>query len=664
MSRSHNVPVVASPRFFTRRKVLMLSVWGGLMAFVPGCGSGGGKGNSSLPIQNPLNPTPSPTPTSTVAPTPLPLGPVATLPMPRSLPTGNLENQINQYSEAIDNLSVVWATPSDSLQSLQTYTGAGRARQATGTVESFFAATYYGYRVARAAQQRLQAAIVALDDAAHLGETVTANNNLAGGDSLHNPQWVAATLEYYYHNLRFMNAITAFYQTAGLRQMGKAVLDSSDYAQMVVGYAFLATHFNDWVTRLAQTVSVTPDPSWYLLTNRQLSVAEIAGEINRLDSIIYVLPLGPAQFPSQTSRSRQVNDIPCFVQAETPHVEGHETFWSLFFGNLRKDPKDIDEIENSKDLLELTISIRDVPNKEFKDVLLDKAKEAVKIVGGAAIDAGAQQFGDFVAKNFGDKVGQAADGFTRITGKVFFYGLEVTAAVYENLRKGDVKGFAKEYFTLTVELATDMQEEIEKVEESRNRRLIEAQDSINRAAQAQQALQTLTLTTIKTPAAVNAKNAECDQLARAGVSKGSITSGSVSGSTVSTSDPAENRKLLCGQADTSRAAALIPRTYANMELAAFNLLLDYANRNPDFLQPQQNGQTLTFFRSDFAMLIRRTPDVAAIQIPAITDAQLLCTSSGYMPIRNVPPLDLSKTDSLPVFNPLNGLSLGVGINVH
>ena len=170
-----------------------------------------------------------------------------------------------------------------------------------------------------------------------------------------------------------------------------------------------------------------------------------------------------------------------------------------------------------------------------------------------------------------------------------------------------------------------------------------------------------------TPALTTPNRAECDQLSRAGVKKLHIDLPAQKGSSVSVTSlsPETARAILSGYPQTTAVSSPPPRTFDNIETAAGTLVNDLGKRNPDTVQATPSGNGLDFYGSDFVGLVRREAGSTGASIPAITNAQLLCTAPGYIPMRSAQPIDLSAPGAtLPSLNPLSTLGTGVNINAH
>jgi hypothetical protein len=164
---------------------------------------------------------------------------------------------------------------------------------------------------------------------------------------------------------------------------------------------------------------------------------------------------------------------------------------------------------------------------------------------------------------------------------------------------------------------------------------------------------------------------ECDQAASAGLSgrtaTGASGGGRAAGATRNLADfnieaitPGQARLVLAGTGQTGPFA----RTYENIVNAAVALMLDFARRAPDLTQPQVTGNTFTYICADYALLVARGPNSAKYEPPGISDALLLCTGIGQLPMRNTEPDDLNSMAAWPELMPATAVGTGVNANVQ
>ncbi len=531
------------------------------------------------------------------------------------------------------------------------------------------AGVYYGYRVGRMAHRRLVAALLHVDDAAHLADQVTQNKNLSGTNSLQNPQWAAALLERYYHLLRVSDTLTRFCQTAGISQMADAVLKEADADVKRVLYAVFAFTFNTWTRNVSIRVGVAQRSNWQLDTTRPLTVGEMDQEIGRLTAILAELPLGPALFPV----------LPTSREGEPPEqtsVEPEETFVSTLSESVFDT-----NIETIKDLPEIFDHLRG----NWGAFAVDFRKYVNGIFIGTAVDIGATKFGDAVADRFGPTLGNAAEDTVRIVYEgtkavVLIRGIlsnpESTGSlIADGLTAG---GFFADIKNLLANILKDA-EKINKHEHERYRKSRQNAEYLDKMRQAEIASGGITLNITPDQQLLLKKGPECDQLRGSSVSRTSVALPS-DGTDFSSATDARNflgttltppTPVPSSVPSNGQKAPMVngpygglPGTYDNVEAAAFALLQDYVNRNPQFNAPRIDSSGLSFTRSDIALLIRREAAASNFQVPAITDADVMCTAVGFIPMRSADPVNLTTVGQLPSLVSLTALGTGVNVNAH
>jgi hypothetical protein len=103
--------------------------------------------------------------------------------------------------------------------------------------------------------------------------------------------------------------------------------------------------------------------------------------------------------------------------------------------------------------------------------------------------------------------------------------------------------------------------------------------------------------------------------------------------------PADARNRLASGTERSS-------TFDELSNAAGALLRDHGERNAETVEPTVHGDALDFFAALLAILVRREPGTTEATVPAITDAQLLCTAPGFLPQQSVDPVDLTTVECL------------------
>ncbi|MFM7188050.1 MAG: hypothetical protein ACKO14_09565 [Armatimonadota bacterium] len=112
----------------------------------------------------------------------------------------------------------------------------------------------------------------------------------------------------------------------------------------------------------------------------------------------------------------------------------------------------------------------------------------------------------------------------------------------------------------------------------------------------------------------------------------------------------------------TRGVSVIPSCFAD---AIIQLKLDFEAtiKSCSNLGYKKTAAGFTYFRADFAALIRRDPSMRVAEFPAITSAQMICTAPGYVPMTSDGPKNINDILQLPELKPLSAVSLGININV-
>ena len=271
-------PSYSSPCAVTalkRRDFLLLSGAAVTSLLLPGCGGGSAASSST-----------------------------GTLPG-RTLLTGDVKNQINQYSLSADRLSSIWQAQSDNVNAMVSFT-AGRATRADTGWPVYFQATYIGLLGLQTVYEMFARQFVEFDNIGYLGEQVTARNNLAGTNALTNPQWLLAMMERGQVSISTFGYILEALQTNGLGELIQTVRELTDPTEQLVFYGVVTEIFNGFVTKVAARVQYPLDPTWLLDVgnNAPVTNAVALAELNRVVPILNQLPFGPGFHTTVTLRDQ------------------------------------------------------------------------------------------------------------------------------------------------------------------------------------------------------------------------------------------------------------------------------------------------------------------------------------------------------------------------
>ena len=543
--------------------------------------------------------------------------------LPRTTPTGSLRDQIQQYSLAVDSLSTAFATPSSDIAELVSQQ-AGRSR-AVGDEGALLRETFLTLRAGQAALDRTFTALLRSDDLAHLGDAVTAGNRLAGASRVDNPQWNAAILGHFFHSAQSLGLALSLAQSAGLASFRRFIQSAPTTEQKSVAYAVFAERFNLWGDRLAQATGGVFIAADRLPTNASgvaldSLLADLPGRVGRL-------PFGP-HVTSPSACAFLTTLIEPFVDTQN---SGELATW------LRAPNFDV---------------LRSPFTPEMASIIR-------QVVATAAVEALA---------------------CTRALSSTMYLLLRVAASTVPNPSNVVVSVFGSITDSLQANLAalTTCLNTLEKAPEvgrSRSRKVrcdlrfpnyqqCGLDDNI---AELECDIRNGRDRCGQIPSGDGnfppSGTIEHDQLATAGLSISRLTV-PTGGMLVFTrkravGDAASLRAFLQGD----RAALALPRTFDTLSRATATLIHEYFQRNATNLNPRVEGDDLVFTRSSFSLLLRREANSNVAVIPQITEAQLLCSGPGFIPMRSTSPKNLTQM-SLPALMPLSELGNGVNFDVQ
>jgi hypothetical protein len=609
--------------------------------------------------------------------------------VPRSEPSGDLAQQIDQYSRGIDRLSSLWQARSHGLDQLMAVLDAGRGRgRAIPPGQVAVSATFFGLRGLRTLYELLCRQALELDNIGYLAARISQTNQLPPDSALENPQWVAAMMERNYTGLAYVGLIAEFAQCFGLKELAETVREQTDPDSQLLAYGILGEIFNDWVGEICDRVAVAVDPTWQLDMGERtvLTVARTHRELDRIPDILAALPFGPGfntapilpltrQVGMGETILDPVKEIPSILGGVAEKIK-----------DVLDDPKKTEEIiEHLYDYTNsyakrIDINTTRLAQFVLKNLRKDLTKDVLKAIAKKVIETW-----------LGKLAGEAADCvFEIISGSIELGKLfSLTVGTLE------IPPLAVVFATLAalkiVELLTKIEDCIQKLH-------IDPPPIIERHILLRGKVTETDFTPIPVrtiPVVTNPIRAESDQLRKSAVIKGHVTLyrrrprplvelkavalklGDVASSarTTVSGTPYESStqgtmygpdgQVLATTPGRGRAVTgVLVRSYAGVETAAALLLYEYARTHPDTVLAEDTGDGFAFFGSELALLVRREPGTSAVQVPSITGAQLLCTSPGFTPIRSAGPEDLTTLLALPQLQPATGLSNGGEIHVH
>ena len=586
---------------------------------------------------------------------------------PRPTPTGAFSDQIEQFSQVHDKLSLTFSGKSEGVDALNTWLSGGSSRAAGvgAPISQMVEAAWYGLHAAREVYERSANMMLNLDDTAYLGDIITSKNALTGAGALSNPQFISAMMERSFNNLQLMGGFMTALQRAGLQHFIALVDAQADPTNRLVAYAILADVYNTWVAGLCVNAQCAVDSAWLLDVSAAITADNVAVQLNRIASILPELPHGPG-YRAPVVGSRSAGVVATTVSAAENFVPG---FLGAFSQNYleKADPG----IKTPATILD---ALKNVPNeaknsaaKARMGIAFSKSAFMAPILAGhgpgftnpqtiginllvAALGDDPPETPHHVVKSIAKCTVAIAAGVIQTTADA------VAAVVTSETILGAVAFGSLAAFSMKQTLDTTkgcMDELAQQLEKAAN-----AADA-DRTIPGVKSVRTYT----------DPSTAECDQLAASGVRQSFLSSRRQSPSIPSlyadaTAEAA--RKIVCGAlTGATREVGSVPRTFINVENGAIALLYDHAQRNPHTVQGQiDNKSRITFYRTNFAALIRRNPGATSMEVPLLSAADLLCTMPGYVPSRNGAPMDFNKVDAIPPLKKNAGVGTGVDVSVH
>ncbi len=601
----------------------------------------------------------------------------------RTTPSGKVVDQVNQYSGMLDASSGMSAEIMPVLADVEFFTGGSRSSVksiAYHLASGIMASTAIGINYRKLIGTTLQ-----LDDAANMGMLVSQQNGLSGTSSLENPQWHAEIMRKIHGLLLLNEASQRFAKTVGIQELSALVLEQQNPASRAILYALFAVSFNRWVDRTEWMVSRSPRAELKLKVGSDMSVDAIGSELARVPSIVTMLNLSPGF--TNVTRSGRVNDNPAedeldglkaglstFAQSVVDNFKPFTVFISETDAFIRNEVRDFGlsynsfVVRNREFALSVLTSERFIETTEY---LFDKAsflKDLKKNLGQAIFEEAAKEAVGFL---FSTEYGEAGERFVDC--------LSTLASLFPSLATASSSVVAAGACVIAsaggcvipiagaAVLGAIAYLDVLAVNDDclKNAGLSEEErDAIGTAiddlqSNTQQPLRDM-------PAFTNPAAAECDQLAAAGVSLKTLplTGGGRSRQVALEQVPLTGlpvevyRHLLAGRG----IAGQYPRTYDNVRRAHIALLFEYASRKVETLAPTLSSTKLTFYSSDFAVLLRRDGGTTLTRIQSLVNARIMCTSPGFAPQRS-DNANIRTLPSLPKLELLDGLGFGVNVDV-
>lgn len=637
----------------TRRDMLYLSGAAITSLSVFGCGSGGGSSSSNGS------------------------------PALRSEPTGNLTNQILQYSNSADRLSSLWQAQSDNINFMTNFTSTHRSRSTTSWV-TYAQATYYGLQGIETIYELFARQFIEFDNIGYLGEKITSLNSLKGTNAINNPQWLLAMMERGQQAGATFGYILEVLQTNGLGALIQTVREITDPTEQIIFYGVLTEIFNGWVTKIAARAQYPVDPAWLLDVGDVTPVTNVTlvKELNRIVTILNQLPFGPGFQTTPPLRSALTRESIVDPKDAVPSIIGE------ILQNIQET------LDNPKTVKEILFTIEtDITNYTkridlnktklsiflLRNVLKDIAKDVIKKVISQGVETWKGKLAGIIADCVLDILDKSIDLAKYFNGTILTLEVLPLAVVFATLTAIQIQAIL-----VKLKECIDM---IQKEMPGRPPPLVITGG--------------IRIDVYPTPVRipfVKVLTGETDQIRAGMVVKGKLLrrnrkgnggqglsglagkfSPPVARETVSGmilpqlqaqtplfADPQGNA-LPPGVSPPSKAAStlLMVRTYEGVEVSMILLMIDLMKRFPDQLTPEftPDGEGVSYSRSDLATLLRREAGSTEAMVPGITSAQLLCTAPGFIPAKNDQPEDLTTITSLATLISATSFSPGGNINV-
>lgn len=506
-------------------------------------------------------------------------------------------------------------------------------------------------------------ALVDLDTAAWLADQTSQGAGLTGNGSLSNPQWTLAGFHHLYSALCISQAQMKLFKSMFIEQYAEAALEHPDIKIRRVQAAVFVDIFNGFVTETALRGGMSaPKAEWLMDVTVDMTAEALSAEIGRWPGIIVQLP-----FTSYLPGTRQ---------------SGRESAWDSvgdsFVSSIMDETqqamlgKENDLIMDDIERVDLTPNTTRIAN-HFRSGKKVWGRVAGQTFLSTALDQGVDAVVDYATRSE-SKVERIAAG-SLVVGRSVVSGVEMAASgaaawatrLIPWAREYSALQFAtasKEHFDTSIKAGFQLTQLYYGRESHTLKDQIIFQDSYTTLEWSSTYVSDLGFRDIPAPLQ-NVASAECDVIASAGLERRSMTLAEAEEKVLSDllfSDKAVARNTLSAYASRSQGST-VPDTFRNRQAAAASLLVDYAQRHLGFSDYQRTGDTVSFFRSNATALVRREPEDRSASFPAITSAQMMCTSPGFVPMRAAEK-DLSTLAALPSLRPISELAEGIDVEIR
>ncbi|MGC4043258.1 MAG: hypothetical protein QM758_05595 [Armatimonas sp.] len=561
-------------------------------------------------------------------------GTVDSIPVDRTVVTGDLKAQIEQFNQATFRLASTWRGTSPALDALKNVT-----TRALPGVRVPLQATAIGLDGARVTFERLCNQALSLDDVGHTSNTVSTNNNLQGANNLDNPTWLAGMMAQNLASIKVVGALYSIMQVSGLGELQAWVISRPTDAARLTAYAVMASLVNAWIDAVCAATGSAVNPAWKLNVGADVTLEGVAAQFDQLLAVVLALPFGPGARPGGTGDAGlgagSANFGAALLAALTAQVFPGQSLSTL-------DPAtahfDLSARLGSAGILQVLAAQPGgvAAAQALVDGWLSSTQPAdwpggdeaaincqIQIVGTtynffnalrASMMESQSAFGTIMLGN------QALAAFDAMDAAIATCGSVYQKALWE--RQACARKVLHDFRFANGSAVTERQ--VPEV-----------------------SIAGLELDQVYGGAANRIRVLLCIEVEQEGPGK------------VRGLDVATSRAVLAG------SGSAIPRTFAAVDNAAANLLADLTNRFQVELQGDWKADgSFTFLPSNFASFLRREPGAEFVTIPAITQAALLCSGPGFLPSRTVGDVDLATITSLPILNVMTSIVGGIPIHVN
>lgn len=568
----------------------------------------------------------------------------------RTLISGDLATQYNQFSTIAENVSNTWLGSSGSLDALRDMQG--RSSRAPSDSKIVMQVLGIGVNAARSAYERLCNLALMLDDLGIAASAVNKNNSLNSSNAVNNEQWLAAMIAQNYAALSVTGTLFVIQQTAGLPEARAWALGRTTESSRLAAYGLVADVFNAWVDALTSAGNIKPKDAWKLDLTGAVTSDNIGDKLKQIDVILPQLPFSPGYRKPGASLS-QLDD-------DSLGATGIQNFAQTFSGAFSQ------LILNSGALTDTFLQTIDV-SKAHYDVAARLGQTGIgqKIAGLVGGIASAQQAIDaLLASTDGTTwpglTGASAQCQVQIVVKTYGFLQALSTAIISTksalgsvITGAQAVQFLAEVDTTIATCGSPLQQSLWNAVKA-DRDLLKSQQLFNGSVPTTRQVSVVTVT----------GRSELDQIGAAGVTcTNKLIIGVPDICPLDPKNPAikDYRVIISGLGKIQDC----PRTFRNVLICVSGLLYNLALLYPDTLAASwDTDSSLKFCSTNFARMLLREPQVAFAEVPAITSAQLLCTAVGYIPSRSLTPVNLGSIPNLPDLSQITNLVGGVPINVH